>query len=236
MFFQMRLGRLCDQLPCALPQQIRQRVRRNPSGARNPTTVSFVMWHIIRHCLSDHVWMAPAWQGGCGFQASGRLRPCIRCPDAVLVLRTMMKSAWKWSQSMARAVMRFGPNGVSSSFCRQFAITSRCTLPLWAAPVRGRNFVSGHLGLIAFAGLYQGPDGAGHAGGEGDCDQLDGFALEHVPQPIFPGGFVAAVSDLGEGAAGMGLRCQSELLPNSWTVFRRSIKHFDLTLDHILRH
>ena len=24
------------------------------------------------------VWMAPAWQGGCGFLASGRLRPCIR--------------------------------------------------------------------------------------------------------------------------------------------------------------
>ena len=67
---------------------------------------------------------------------------------------------------------------------------SRRTLPLRATPVRGRNFVSGRLGLVAFAGLYQGPDGAGHAGGEGDGDQFDGFAPEHVPQPIFPGGFV----------------------------------------------
>ena len=50
--------------------------------------------------------------------------------------RAMMNSAWIWSQSMARAVKgRFGSNGVSASFCRQFAITSLCTLPFWSARV-----------------------------------------------------------------------------------------------------
>ena len=46
--------------------------------------------------------------------------------NAELDLRTLMKSASNGSQSMARAALRFGPNGVSLSFCRQFAITSSC--------------------------------------------------------------------------------------------------------------
>ena len=96
--------------------------------------------------------------------------------------------------------VRFGSNGVFLSFCRQLAITSRCTLPLRATPRRGCVVVSGDLGLMAFAGLDQGPDGPCHAGGEGDCDQLHRFALQHFPKPVFSDGLVAAVGDLREGA------------------------------------
>ena len=32
-----------------------------------------------RQLFSDHVWMAPAWQGFRDLLATGRLRPCIRC-------------------------------------------------------------------------------------------------------------------------------------------------------------
>ena len=118
-----------------------------------------------------------------------------------------MKSASKGSQSMARAALRFGSNAVSLSFCRQFAITSSCQrrasvatrLTILHGP-KGPSAVSARHGPVALAGPDQGPDGPCHAGGEGDCDQLHRFALQHFPKPVFSGGLVAAVGDLREGA------------------------------------
>ena len=83
---------------------------------------------------------------------------------------------------------------------------SRRTLPSRATPV-GRNLFqtngSGRLVAVAFPGLDEGPDGPCHAGGKGDGHQLDRFTLQHLPQPIFPCGPVAARGDLGRHAEGV---------------------------------
>ena len=61
-----------------------------------------------------------------------------------------------------------------------------------------RISVSAGHDAVAFAGVDQDPNGPCHAGGEGDCDQLHRLALQHLPQPIFTGGFVAARGNLGK--------------------------------------
>ena len=120
---------------------------------------------------------------------------------------------------MARACrMRYGSNGVFLSFIRQFAITSSCGrragvathLTISCDPgrvlsdSRGRNLFNGsrsrRLVAVGVAGLVESPDGPCHAGGKGDGHQLDRFALQHLPQPIFPCRPVAALGDLGECA------------------------------------
>ena len=51
---QLSLDRLRDQLPSTLTPQIRRWVgRKSTQAGRNPTSVAFVMWHTVRHDLSD---------------------------------------------------------------------------------------------------------------------------------------------------------------------------------------
>ena len=71
------------------------------------------------------------------------------------------------------------------------APVSRRTLPSGRS-VRGGVAVSAGHGPVVFSGFEQGPDGAGHAPGEGTCHQFHRLALQHVPQPICSGRLVAA--------------------------------------------
>ena len=119
-----------------------------------------------------------------------------------------MKSAWKGSQSMARACKRrFGPNGGEAGqrhgferpaerFLLSVSLPSLHVAPYHLGwPVTGRIFVSAGHGPVAFAGPEQGPDGAGHAVGEGDGDQFQGLALQHFPQPVVTGRSSASGGD-----------------------------------------
>ena len=76
---------------------------------------------------------------------------------------------------------------------------SRRTLPLRSAR-SGPDSVSAGHDLVVLAGLNEGPDDPCHAGSEGDSHQFHRLALQHLPQPVFSGGLVAARGDLGECA------------------------------------
>ena len=112
---------------------------------------------------------------------------------------------------MARACrMRSGSNGVSLSFIRQFAITSRCTLPSRATSVGAgtcfKPYGSRRLVAVGVAGLYEGPDGPCHAASNsytptnsrmrrytpgilGNSDADEASAALYVSQTNWPGEF-----------------------------------------------
>ena len=73
--------------------------------------------------------MAPAWQGDCSASASGRLRPCIRRRRCGSVAARLDESPRGSGPNQWRALGALrSEQGVPIHF-RQFAITSRCTLP-----------------------------------------------------------------------------------------------------------
>ena len=94
------------------------RAAARPAGARRAATSGGRPGPCYRPArspwASDRVWMAPAGQGCSLMLASGRLRPCIRRRSCSLgAARPDGSPRSLWSQSLARAGLRSGPNRVS---------------------------------------------------------------------------------------------------------------------------
>jgi hypothetical protein len=59
---QFGVDRPFDQLARAIAQDVSERIGRKTRWIKAAVMAVSDMWQIIRHCLSDHVWMAPAGQ------------------------------------------------------------------------------------------------------------------------------------------------------------------------------
>lgn len=159
----------------------------------------------IRHCLSDHVWTAPAGQGRCSGSACGRSRPCMRrliCSTAAArpdeVRRRSGPDQWR---ALEGAPVRTGcpeccvavrlpsPHVVPEARLQRDA-PHRLVAGRWRPAVS-----SGRVGPAALAGSDQGPDHTRHPVGERDGRDLRALSLQHPRQPVGARRFAAARAD-----------------------------------------
>lgn len=181
-----------------LPASLARR-RRHPGHIRiEPDRQGAALLQRVRHCRSDHVWTAPAGQGLCSGQASGRSRPCVR--------RLICSTVAARPDEVRR---RSGPNQWHALVCAPVRtgypdcrVAVRLPSPhvaphrLGAGRERPACPMSGRGGPVPLAGPDQRPDDPRHAVRQRDRDDLHGLSLQHAPEPLVAGPAAPPCADL----------------------------------------